>query len=110
MANTRKEDLGQSLISPMRDAVEARRFRSSLRRNPAPLHPPLHSAHKRQRPNALSKPPCASGPTFAITSIRRNAINISRPGSSIKTSIVRMVASATLRPSAGLLHRVQRLD
>jgi hypothetical protein len=34
VANTRKEDLGQSLIPPTRDAVEARRFRNSLRRNP----------------------------------------------------------------------------
>ncbi|MGD0570149.1 MAG: hypothetical protein ABSA78_17235, partial [Candidatus Sulfotelmatobacter sp.] len=35
---------------------------------------------------------------------------ISHPGSSITTSTARMVVSVTLRPSAGLLHRVQRLD
>lgn len=32
------------------------------------------------RPNASSKPLCASGPTFAITSTQRNAISSSRPG------------------------------
>src|SRR5438094_1832071 len=32
------------------------------------------------RRNASSKPLCASGPTFAITSTLRNAISISRPG------------------------------
>src|SRR6185437_3829160 len=61
------------------------------------------------KPNASSKPPCASGPTFAITSTPKNAISISPHGSSTTTSTVRMVASVTLRPSAELL-RVQRLD
>ncbi len=53
---------------------------------------------------------CASGPTFAITSTPMNATSISRPGLSITTSTVRMVVSVTLRPSAGLPPRVQRLD
>jgi hypothetical protein len=46
-------------------------------RHPAPLHPPLHSAHRRQ--GASFKPLSASGPTFAISSTPRNAISISRP-------------------------------
>src|SRR5437879_620117 len=62
------------------------------------------------RRNASSKPPCANGPTFAITSTLRNAISSSRPGYSITTSIARMVVSVTLRPSAARLRWVQRLD
>jgi transposase InsO family protein len=50
------------------------------------------------------------GPTFAITSTPRNAISSSRLGWSTTTSTDRMVVSVTLRPSAGLLPWVQRLD
>src|SRR6266446_5215256 len=62
------------------------------------------------RRNASSKPPCASGLTFATTSIQKNVISSFRPGSSITTSTVRMVVSVTLRPSAACLRWVQRLD
>src|SRR5438105_9669950 len=40
------------------------------------------------RQNASSKPPCASGLTFATTSTRKNVISSFRPGSSITTSTV----------------------
>src|SRR5437773_914960 len=43
------------------------------------------------RPNASFKPPCASGPMFAITSTLKNATSISRLGWSTTTSTVRMV-------------------
>jgi transposase InsO family protein len=61
------------------------------------------------RTNASFKLPCANGPTFATISAPRSAISSSRPGSSITTSTVPMIVSATLRPSAGL-RWVQRLD
>src|SRR2546422_215687 len=62
------------------------------------------------RQNASSKPPCASGLTFATTSAQKNVISSFRPGSSITTSTVRMVVSVTLRPSVACLRWVQRLD
>src|SRR5713226_9640769 len=62
------------------------------------------------RQNASSKPPCASGLTFATTSTQKNEISSFPPGSSITTFTVRMVVSVTLRPSAARLRWVQRLD
>ncbi len=61
------------------------------------------------RPNASSKPPCASGLTSATTSTPRSAINNSHPGWSFTTYAGPMVVSVTLRPSAALPW-VQRLE
>jgi hypothetical protein len=62
------------------------------------------------RPNASFKPLCASGLTSATTSTQKNEISSSRLGSITTTSTVRMVVSATLRPSAAPLRWVQRLE
>jgi hypothetical protein len=61
------------------------------------------------KPNASSKPLCASGPTSTITSTPRNAINTCCPGWSFTTYAARMVVSVTFRPSVALPW-VQRLD
>src|SRR5260370_343834 len=76
----------------------------------SPASPALTRPAPTARQNASSKPPCASGLTFATPSTQKNVISSFRPGSSITTSTVRMVVSVTLRPSAACLRWVQRLD
>src|SRR5579872_3511494 len=91
-------------IAPATSALPASNSASSTASPALTLRAPT------ARPNASSKPLCASGPMFATTSTRRNATNTSHFGSSITTSTGHMVVSVTLRPSAGLFRRVQRLD
>ena len=62
------------------------------------------------RRSALSRPHCASGPTFVIGPTRRNATNPCSPGCSITTAAARMVVSTTLLLSAACFPLVQRLD
>src|ERR1035438_7031178 len=78
---------------------------ASVTTSPAPT---LHAPTARQ--NALSRPPCVSGPTFAIGPTPRNAINTCNLGCTTTTSPARMVVSPTLRLSAGPILPVQRLD
>src|SRR6202795_5217339 len=62
-----------------------------------------------EKPNALSKPLCASGRMPVTTPTPKNASNNSFPGWTTTTSFVPMVASATLRRSAAA-PKVQPLE
>src|ERR1700676_1609049 len=90
---------------PIARTYSERRARNS---ESATASPDLIRRAPTARRNASSKRPCANGPTPVITPLPKNATNNFLPGSTTTTSRVRMVVSATLRPSAELLPQVQR--
>jgi hypothetical protein len=68
-----------------------------------------YSPRPTAKPNALSRPPCANGPTPLTGAIPTNEIALCLPGPTTTTASDLMVASTTSRPSAALNH-VQRLE
>src|ERR1700732_1748030 len=90
---------------PIARTYSERRARNS---ESATASPDLIRRAPTARRNASSTRPCANGPTPVITPLPKNATNNFLPGSTTTTSRVRMVVSATLRPSAELLPQVQR--
>src|SRR5271155_500843 len=91
-------------IAPIAFAPLAKNSASAIA-SPAPI-PLVRTA----KPNASSKPLCASGLTFATTPTPKNGTSSSPPGCTITTLLAPMVASVTRRPSAALLPKVQPLD
>src|SRR5258707_1308948 len=91
-------------IAPIAFAPPAKNLASAI------ASPALTLPAPTARPNASSKPLCASGLMSATTPTPKNAISNSLPGSTTTTLLARMVASDTLHQSAALPRTVQPLE